>query len=156
MDRCWPPRSLHSPPPRRRARCHAARPRTTPTTGSSTAAAAYFPFLRRHPPSLASWHRTDRERADEACRQDREQDPVRGYVATPAGLAHAVDHATALERGEPPPPPARRGLSRGRRQNPQRQRAGQSIGHSTHGTGHPACASAATLHRPQDEPRKVE
>src|SRR3978361_393312 len=56
MDRCWPPRSLHSPPPRRRARCHAARPRTTPTTGSSTAAAAYLPFLRRHPPSLASWH----------------------------------------------------------------------------------------------------
>ena len=26
------------------------------TTGSSTAAAAYFPFLRRHPPCLASWH----------------------------------------------------------------------------------------------------
>ena len=78
-----------------------------------------------------------------------------GHVATPAGLAHAVDHATALERGEPSPPPARRGLSRGRRQNPQGQRAGQSICHSTHGTGHPACASAATLHRPQDEPRKV-
>ena len=70
--------------------------------------------------------RTDRQRADEAWRQDREQIPVRGHVITPAGLAHAVDHATALERGEPPPPPARRGLSRRRRQNPQGQRAGQS------------------------------
>src|SRR3954447_19168014 len=28
----------------------------TPTIGSSTAAAASFPFPRRHPPSLAFWH----------------------------------------------------------------------------------------------------
>src|SRR5215213_4491461 len=48
MGRCWPPRRPPSLRPRRRARCDGTRPRTTPTTGMSAAAAACSPFPPRH------------------------------------------------------------------------------------------------------------